>query len=85
MASFAGVPRQVAHIRTFVRETLKDPRYKEVIGDVELLTTELATNSIRYSRSRDVGQVHVVISVNGTIRVKVVDDGVRFCAGDGIR
>jgi anti-sigma regulatory factor (Ser/Thr protein kinase) len=75
MASFPGLPEQVANVRAFVRETLGDPRFKAVIEDVELLATELVTNSIRYSRSRGPGDVQVVITVSGTIRVNVVDEG----------
>lgn len=75
MASFPGAPEQVANVRAFVRETLGDPRFKAVIEDVELLTTELVTNSIRHTRSRATGEVHVVITASGTVRVKVVDDG----------
>ncbi|MFC4588268.1 ATP-binding protein [Sphaerisporangium corydalis] len=75
MASFPASPEQVSKVRAFMRVTLGDSCFKAVVEDAELLATELVTNSIRYSRSREGGEVHVVITVDGEVRVKVIDDG----------
>ncbi|MFC4588261.1 ATP-binding protein [Sphaerisporangium corydalis] len=72
---FAGLAGQVVAVRAFVRKTLADPHFKAAVEDVELLATELVTNSIRYSRSRDTGTVRVMIVTGETVRVEVQDDG----------
>ena len=74
-AIFPGTADQVCQARAFVRKALDDARYKSVIDDAELLTSELFTNATRHSRSRQTGSVTVIVLADESVRVEVVDEG----------
>ncbi|GII78216.1 hypothetical protein Sru01_31980 [Sphaerisporangium rufum] len=69
-----GVPESVATARAFVRERLgpADP----VLDEVVLLVSEVVTNSVIHSGSRDGGPVTLALSrVDGAVHVEVLDCG----------
>lgn len=65
---------QAARARQFARRYLADC---PAADDAELLTSEIVTNSILHSHSRDGGTIHVWIAHQcyGTLRVAVTDNG----------
>lgn len=75
--SFPGLPTSVAAARRFVTGVIRlypwttapAAMLDEVIDQAELITSELATNAIRHTRSGDPGQ-------SFTIRVRLDDWGV---------
>lgn len=71
---FPGNPDQVRHARHFARRYLSGC---PAVHEAELLTSEIFTNSVRHSRSRDGGtiDVHIAHQCPGILRVAVTDDG----------
>jgi len=72
--TFAGSAESVSKARAWVKSFVPG---SPAADDVALLTTELVTNSIKYSRSRCAGgQVAVKVRLgDGSIRVDVIDQG----------
>jgi anti-sigma regulatory factor (Ser/Thr protein kinase) len=71
----AGEPSQVSVARDFVNKVLEG--YREVAEIVALLTSELVTNSIKHSESRNPGgtvAITVVVSAD-RVHVEVHDGG----------
>lgn len=73
-STFPGHPGQAARARQFTRRYLAGC---PAANDAELLTSEIVTNSILHSHSRDGGTIHVWIAHQcyGTLRVAVTDSG----------
>ncbi len=73
----AGEPGQVSVARAFVSQVLRDQCGPAEIEIVALLTSELVTNSIKHSNSRDPGCVIAITVVVGAdrVHVEVHDDG----------
>ncbi|AAZ55285.1 hypothetical protein Tfu_1247 [Thermobifida fusca YX] len=75
--AFAGSPYSVAEARAFVTACLRSNPYTfvpdEVVERAELITSELATNALRHTRSGDPGgsyEVHVAVE-HSEIRVEI--------------
>lgn len=75
--AFTGSPYSVAEARAFVAACLRNSPHtlvpEEVIERAELITSELATNALRHTRSGDPGgsyEVHVAVE-HGEIRVEI--------------
>lgn len=74
LIDLVGKPECVREARAFVRERLGPDH--PALEDVELLVSELVTNSVRHSNSRDGGQITVVLaSIPDGIHAMVIDDG----------
>ena len=74
----AGAPR---HARRAVRETLGGTLSARTLGDVELLVSELATNSVRHAGSGETDELGIEAAVDGDrVRVRLCDDGYGFDA-----
>ncbi|GAA1520005.1 hypothetical protein GCM10009677_61670 [Sphaerisporangium rubeum] len=72
-----GSPRSVARAREYVRGKLGDDH--PALGDVILLVSELVTNSVVHSKSRDGGRVTLALAdCHDRIHVDVVDEGGDF-------
>lgn len=52
--------------------------HPQLIEDVRLLVSELATNSLVHGGVRDEGEFTLAIETNGVIRVEVIDHGPGF-------
>lgn len=78
-----GVPSAVSQARHAVREFLLEhgsPR----VDDAELVASELATNAVRHSRSREDGEFDLRLDLKpGSLRLEVSDQGppTRVAAG----
>ena len=71
--TFPGKERAVADARRFTREAFPAG---PAADDIELVVSELMTNSVEHSDSRKGGQVVITFSIGrGRIRVEVSDDG----------
>jgi anti-sigma regulatory factor (Ser/Thr protein kinase) len=80
---FAGGPQAVRHARRCVREHLTDQLPERQLDDVELLVSELATNSIRHGGCGE----GVELSMEGDVsdecvRLLLCDHGEGFEAAD---
>jgi len=74
LIDLVGKPECVREARAFVRERL-GPGHP-ALEDVELLVSELVTNSVRHSNSRDGGPITVVLAgIPDGILAMVIDDG----------
>ena len=74
LIDLVGRPECVQEARAFVRERLGDQHPS--LDDVELLVSELVTNSVRHSNSRDGGTVTVVLAaIPDGVHAMVIDDG----------
>jgi anti-sigma regulatory factor (Ser/Thr protein kinase) len=72
----AGAPR---HARRAVRETLGDAVSARTLGDVELLVSELATNSVRHAGCDERAELDIEAAIDdGRVLVRVCDDGDGF-------
>lgn len=72
---FKAVPEASAHARHCMC-VLKPSIPKEIFDDVQLLTSELVTNSVRHAGFDSDGWVDLAFSnSNGTVYVQVSDDG----------
>ncbi len=68
--------------RHAVREELEGEVSEPLLGDVELLVSELATNSVRHGGSGEGGELGIEAEVtNGGVHVEVWDHGQGFEAG----
>jgi anti-sigma regulatory factor (Ser/Thr protein kinase) len=75
----SGAPR---HARRAVRETLGDAVSEQTLGDVELLVSELATNSVRHAGCDERGELDLEADIHdGRVMVRVCDEGAGFEAG----
>lgn len=74
-----GRPEHVREARAFAARTLTElgAGCGAVIDTAVLLTSELVTNSVRHSRSRDAGGsiALVILQVPGGVQVEVSDEG----------
>jgi anti-sigma regulatory factor (Ser/Thr protein kinase) len=71
--TFPGEERAVADARRFTREAFPAG---PATDDIELVVSELMTNSVEHSDSGKGGQVVITFSIGrGRIRVEVSDDG----------
>jgi anti-sigma regulatory factor (Ser/Thr protein kinase) len=76
----AGAPR---HARRAVRETLGDAVSERTLGDVELLVSELATNSVRHAGCDERAGLDIEADIHdGRVLVRVCDEGEGFEAGE---
>ncbi len=88
--AFPGNPGSVAHARCWLDDLLRFSHHAVVPADTRatavLLLSELATNSVRHSRSADDGTftVHVFVD-SARLRVEVEDDGPRDGQRAGLR
>ncbi len=74
LIDLVGKPECVREARAFVRERLGDQH--PALDDVELLVSELVTNSVRHSHSRDGGTITVVLArIPDGVHAMVIDDG----------
>jgi anti-sigma regulatory factor (Ser/Thr protein kinase) len=72
--SIPGQPEHAAAARAFVARTLGDDY--ACTDTAVLLTSELVTNSLQHSHSRDGGTITVtLITIPGGIRTEVIDEG----------
>jgi anti-sigma regulatory factor (Ser/Thr protein kinase) len=81
--TYPARPEQVGHARAFVRGVLPDD---PVADDVLLAVSELATNAISHSRSREPGglfTVRVLLRPGCDLRVEVADAGGPWDDGNG--
>jgi anti-sigma regulatory factor (Ser/Thr protein kinase) len=69
---FPGIPEAIAETRDFLRTLLPN---SPVIDNALLLTSEVATNAIRHSRSAGRTFTLVILDIGHAIRIEVVDDG----------
>jgi len=76
---FSGGALAARHARRAVREELEGELPEPLLGDVELLVSELATNSIRHAGSDELAVGTEVC--DHRVRVEVWDDGGGFDAG----
>jgi len=72
--SFRGGATAARSARQAVREELKDALPHRRLADVELIVSELATNSVRHSGCGDDDEL--------SVEAKVEDDRVRVCMSD---
>ena len=77
-----GLAEEVGRVRCEVRGMAADGlgldpwARHETVDNVELLTSEVVTNAIKYSLSGKGGRVHLsVFRTDRTIRVEVIDQG----------
>src|SRR5258708_5909662 len=75
-----SLPSSTTSTRTLaprsITSTVTFPESPERLCKIELVTSELVTNSILHSRSGDSGKVTVlVIDLGARVRVEVVDEG----------
>lgn len=69
--SVPGVPAMVPVTRLFVRAFLAG---NPLAGDAELITSEYATNAIRYGAAGEGGTIRVTVSTGpGLVRIEVSD------------
>ncbi|MBB4932973.1 anti-sigma regulatory factor (Ser/Thr protein kinase) [Lipingzhangella halophila] len=88
--TFRGHPDSVAPARHWLDDLLRFAHHAAVPADTRatavLLLSELATNSVRHSRSAHDGEYTVHVSLNPTrLRVEVEDDGPREGRRAGLR
>jgi anti-sigma regulatory factor (Ser/Thr protein kinase) len=75
----AGAPM---HARRAVRETLGGALSRRALGDVELLVSELATNSVRHAGCGEQDELGIEAAVDDDrVRVRLCDGGYGFEAG----
>lgn len=60
--------------RRQLRDLLRD-QPANVVDDLLLMTTEVLTNSVRYSPVGTDGHIHLAVSVSDRVRVEVTDPG----------
>ena len=76
---FQGGAQAVGSARSAVRERLSGALGEPRLADVELLVSELATNSIRHGDCGTDGQVRVEAAVSDDcVRLRLCDDGAGF-------
>ena len=62
-----------------MRETLGDALSERTLGDVELLVSELATNSVRHAGCDELAELGIEAAIEGSrVLVRVCDDGEGF-------
>src|SRR6266550_6127903 len=72
-------PRSPSRARQFVRDALGDSTSREVVEDVQLVVSELVTNSVRHANLGPDQRVTVSIEcVDDVIRIEVRDGGPAF-------
>jgi anti-sigma regulatory factor (Ser/Thr protein kinase) len=54
-----------------------------VISDVQLLTTEVVSNAVRHASLMPSQEIVLLVEINGSIRVEVLDEGRPFRADPG--
>jgi anti-sigma regulatory factor (Ser/Thr protein kinase) len=68
--------------RSLVRERLGDELEGERLSDVELLVSELATNSIRHAAAGEDGELSMeALVTDDCVRLRVCDQGAGFQGG----
>jgi serine/threonine-protein kinase RsbW len=76
---FRGGPACVPAARRLVREKLRGELDERRLEDVELIVSELATNSIRHAGAEDGGELSMTAEVSGgRVRLQVCDHGEGF-------
>jgi serine/threonine-protein kinase RsbW len=79
---FSGGPAAPWQARRAVRETLASELSEPTLGKVELLVSELATNSVRHAGCDDESELDMIADVRrDRVRVRVCDDGTGFDGG----
>jgi anti-sigma regulatory factor (Ser/Thr protein kinase) len=78
-SSLAGGAQAARRARRAIREALRDELPERRLGDVELLISELATNSVRHAGCDEAGELSVEADVReDCVRLLVCDDGEGF-------
>ena len=76
---FSGGALAARAARHAVREALSDVLPEPRLGDVELLVSELATNSVRHAGCDEAGEISMTALVDDRcVRLRVCDDGTGF-------
>ncbi|WP_433329678.1 ATP-binding protein [Spirillospora sp. CA-294931] len=77
LSGLGGSCVDVREVRAFVRDVLAKVAERVDLDDVDVMTSEVVTNAVRYSRSgKPGGGVYVSIkSAADRARVEVLDDG----------
>jgi anti-sigma regulatory factor (Ser/Thr protein kinase) len=77
--SFSGGLTAPRHARRAVREALKDVLPQPRLADVELIVSELATNSVRHSGAGEAAELSLEAAVEpDRVRVRLFDPGRGF-------
>jgi anti-sigma regulatory factor (Ser/Thr protein kinase) len=76
---FSGGLTAPRHARRAVREALKDVLPQRRLADVELIVSELATNSVRHSGAGEAEELSLEAAVEADrVRVRLFDSGSGF-------
>ena len=76
---FRGGTMAARNARHAIREVLCDELSEQRLGDVELIVSELATNSVRHAGCDDRGELSMMADVKGEyVRLRVCDHGDGF-------
>ena len=76
---FSGGALAVRSVRRAVREQFGGQLSEQQLGDVELLVSELATNSVRHAGCDEAGEISMEAAVDDErVRVRLCDHGQGF-------